>query len=127
MRSAPFLAAIALFVPGLLAAKPGAPPPALIETGKASQCISERNLESIRVIAPKTLLFTMQGGRLYRSDLDSECAYDPDWDVVIHQSTQTGYCESETLTIQRRDPPGVFRGSCILGAFTPVKLAPARP
>ena len=127
MRTVPTIVALALLAPVLAAAKPNPTSPVYVATGKQTSCVQERDLDTIVPLTPTALLFKMKGGGSYRSDLDSKCDYDPDWDVIVHQSPTTSFCSGEVLQLQHRDLPGVFKGACIIGPFTPVKRAPAQP
>lgn len=125
MRTAPFIAAITLLAPVLAAAKPETPP-ALVALGPPIDTIQVYNVESILPLGPRALLFKMRSKPDYRSDLDSDCRYDPDTDIVIHRTPTTSYTSGEILDLQDRYQHFI-RGACIVGPFTPVKRAPAQP
>ena len=92
-------------------------------SGPTQSCLAQRQIDAVKPVNDRTVLFVMRGGRTFRNELPVSC---PAWargdTGYIHISTQDRLCSGEIVSLFARGG-GFDYGSCILGPFTPIATA----
>ncbi len=92
-------------------------------SGPALSCLRQRQIDTVKPVNERTVLFVSRGGQTYRNDLPVSC---PAWargDVgYTHSSSQDQLCRGEIVNLFERGS-GFQYGGCTLGAFTPLASA----
>lgn len=114
----------------LLVALPGAAErqqvPEATPVGKPVDCVRTRDIRSTRVRDDSTIDFVMNGGKVYRNNLDGMRCPQLGFEKRFAYRTTIGQlCSVDTITVLQN--PGLSAGpTCGLGSFQPVKLANSR-
>lgn len=91
--------------------------------GPAQSCLAQRQIDTVKPVNDRTVLFVMRGGRTFRNELPVSC---PAWargdTGYTHISSQDQLCRGEVVQLFERGG-GFQYGGCILGKFTPIATA----
>ena len=100
--------------------------PAAVADGKAQSCIPLVQIRETRVRSDSVIDFVMTGGRVYRNTLAYACSSLGFERRFAYATSLSQLCSTDIITVLNQTPVAIG-AHCGLGAFQPVKLAPARP
>ncbi len=100
--------------------------PAAVADGKAQSCIPLTQIRETRVRSDSVIDFVMTGGRVYRNTLPYACPNLGFERRFGYATSLSQLCSTDVIAVLHETPAGPG-AHCGLGAFQPVKLAPARP
>ena len=87
----------------------------------ATHCLRIANIDNIRIINDRTLLFEMRTGPAYRNDLPRNCPGLDRNDTLMYRSSVGQLCNIDIITVLDDWGFGFSPGvSCGLGMFHPV-------
>lgn len=103
-------------------ANPTAGAPAVKVTGEAQSCINRSQVRNTVVRSDRVIDFEMQGGKVYRNILKSNCP-GLGMDRAITYNTSIDQLCSQQIIYTLQNIGGVLRqgAGCSLGAFVPVE------
>lgn len=111
----------------LAAATPAAaqetPPPGYSVAGQPTGCVLRQRVRSIRPVDAETLYFRMTAsGPDYINKTRGACEYKPKVEALVSTTPQgSRFCSGDALNRTVLTENNLFRGTCVLGDFTPVK------
>lgn len=91
-----------------------------------TRCVMANRINRDVAVNTRTILFFMDGNRIYRNDLPSDCATlaPGETEIVYHYRTQsvklTRFCDYDSITVENK--PGLH---CAIGSFHPITAAEA--
>lgn len=98
--------------------------PAVRVVGEPVSCLPLQSIRESRVRDDWTIDFRTSGGGWYRNTLPNRCSGLGFEKAFSYATSQTQLCNVDIITVFSTAGGGpVNRGSCGLGAFTPVELA----
>lgn len=88
-------------------------------TGEAESCVRTQSIRQTESLSDRAMLFEMDGGKVYRNELNTSCPALLREDPFQYRSVTSQLCRGEILTFFQ-PTIGQTTGSCSLGEFVPI-------